>query len=1118
MNLKIPIYIEQQPQSGNSWIYHVRPLFFEEPTGRDEELSRAVAKFVRAMRKTLDKLGKERSQRPIADYGFAPEIEEQTLALQLDLKENKSNCRFLFVTFHALDRRIAFTPSLDSLWFEIGRGETLHNRAAEVLAEFFRYGEKRGGAYMPKPDEISLKGKAETSHVEIDFTPAPLAKTPQEEFRARIFSDEQPDGEYELQAVGRCLNELYPDELTRVRGRDAEVEELTRLLKPVGHRPVLLVGRRMAGKTAIIEEYVHRRTARRKSAYKNRKNVWLLSPQRLISGMSFVGQWENRLLAIIQEAKKRKHVLYFDDLLGLFKAGVSASSNLSVAAVLKPHIERREIRVLAEITPEAWRVLREQDRGFADLFHLLPVAEAGEDETFAMMIGLIGQLEAQYECRFDLDALPAVMGLQRRYAREAAFPGKAATFLRQLAIKYRGGSISGDHVQLEFQAKTGLSMEFLVESAFDPKELEMQLSSAVIGQRGATEACVNAMIAARARLNDPDRPLACFLFLGPTGVGKTQCAKSLARALFGSDERMIRFDMNEFVNYDAVSRLVGTFDKPEGLLTSAIRRQPFSVILLDEIEKAHRDTFNLLLQVLGEGRLTDAIGRTADFTNAIVILTSNLGAKEAAANLGFGDQRASVASIYTQAAEKFFSPEFFNRLDRIVPFNPLDREAVTQIAHLQIWELLRREGLLRRRGVLRLDDLALARIIDAGFHPQLGARALKRTLERELTQPVAARFAAMSWATPIVIEVLPGPGRLQIEVKEIVETAERYPSPAAEGSEEPLETLACLDQFLNRIDETLDEMAPKGPIPADAVPPQYQRYFALRERASALRNRCQRAQNKIEYDARQGAKLDAARVRRRQVREGKASATRHTAPRSIWKEMFAAEDMHAYLRELATSTASARNDLAVRVDELTREAALIDMLVESAEEPVMERALIALRMLTPGYLPPIAQLMDRYDELFSRVFGLEFRLLAGVIWRANMKRTDSWALVSGWHAARLAQAEAGTHALIHGAEYMLPFQVKVFPIADDVRPREVIREHLRERRQWRRDLAAGQASADADPWALDPVIRIYEGDGNEVRTTYDLRSGLSVPRLADANALSSFIASSLELPPELTDE
>src|SRR5262249_19925991 len=324
--------------------------------------------------------------------------------------------------------------------------------------------DKQNVGYIPKPEEVMLQGEAQTGLVELKTDPPLLAKTPREDFRARLFGDGEMDGEWELQSVGRCLNELYPDDLNRAIGRDTEVNELARLLRAQDLRPILLVGPPMSGKTAIIHEYVYRRTAKRKSAFNNRGNVWLLAPQRLISGMSYVGQWENRLLAIIKVAKKRRHILYFDDLLGLYKAGISAQSNLNVAQVLKPYIERGEVRVLGEVTEEAHRVLREMDRGFADLFHILAVKETGEDETTAMMISLSRELEAKHLCRFGLDVLPTVLDLTRRYMRESAFPGKAAVLFRQLAIKYRGATLTRDRVLEEFHAKSGLSMSFLYDS------------------------------------------------------------------------------------------------------------------------------------------------------------------------------------------------------------------------------------------------------------------------------------------------------------------------------------------------------------------------------------------------------------------------------------------------------------------------------------------------------------------------------------------------------------------------------------------------------------------------------------------------------------------------------
>jgi ATP-dependent Clp protease ATP-binding subunit ClpA len=1114
MKITVPIYIEQQHDPGQPVSYFVRPLFFHEPVARDEELRRAIGKLVKALRRTLDEVGKRMWHNELAGYSFAPELDDQMLSFNLDLKTRRAACRMLFVTFNSLNRRIAFSPNLPQLYFEIERGETLQERATEVLTQFFRGKNKRDNQHIPKPEDVSINGKAWTSTVEVSTNPPLAAKTRREEFRARLGGAETLDGEAELQGVGRCLDWLYPDELNRVVAREREVVELTRLLSAYDRRPVLLSGPRLVGKTALVEEYVYRAVANRKSQFKNKNNVWLIAPQRLISGMSYVGQWENRLIAILKEAKKRGHILYFDDLIGLFKAGVSRDSNLNVAQVMKPYIERRDVRVLGEITPEAWRVLREHDRGFADLFHILPVPEPGEAETVEMLLGLIRQLEAQHRCIFGLEVLPTVLDLQRRYVRDAAFPGKAAAFLRQLAVKHRGSVIIRHHVIEEFQAKSGLAWWMLIESQrMSRNDVIENLQRAVIGQKASLEACADCVVVAEAKLNDPDRPLASLLFLGPTGVGKTQCAKALAELLFGSEERLVRFDMNEFVSPDAVARLVGTFDQPEGLLTSAVRRQPFSVVLLDEIEKANRDVFNLLLQVMSDGRLTDALGRTADFTNAILILTSNLGVREAASELGFQSSRANEAGVYVQAAERFFSPEFFNRLDRVVPFDRLSRRDIGRIAYNLINQVFMREGLARRKTVLRVDERALERVIDAGFHPKLGARALKRAIEKQLTQPLAVRLSAMAPAAPAVIDVLPGGAGVQINVQELIE-AERHEGWSISGLlDDPQSTIERIREFIARLEDEIAVMRPEGAISIDAIEPRHQRYFALTERLRRLRNNCDWLVRQFETAARASARLTSGKPR---VPEHKTVAPRYHTPGQVLKQLFAAEDIHAYLREMASQIRHEDHSLKKQLADAVRETALLAMLAREDGGDDEDRALILLRSHVANYAIYREWLKKSYEELFSAQFGLETKSLTKD--HKLFLRLDDWLLARGACASRLAVAEQGTHLYFDENEVIAPVQVVVFPLRPGARPREAMREEIRERKRWIERLVMNEASANDDPHPLGPVIRIYDQSAGQIRTTVDLRSGITIPRFPAMDDLRAFLSSSLELPAELQDQ
>lgn len=1118
MNITIPIYIELLPQEDQSVLYAVRPLFFPEPTVRAEELQRAIARFAKALRSKLSAEGKLMRHDALATYSFAPEVEEHLLRLTLDLKTRTAHVNFLFVTLERFDRRVVFTPSLPQLWFELQRGEDLPARATDVLTRYFRGKEKLPNDHLPKPEEIAAPSKAWASTIEIEIFPPRLGQTPKEEFRALLGGSETLDGETELHQTGRCLDWLYPDELGRVVAREREVEELTRLLRADDRRPVLLTGPRLVGKTALVEEYVYRRHAAGKPQYSNKNEVWLLAPQRLISGMSYVGQWENRLLAILKEAQKRDHILYCDDLLGLFKAGISRDSNLNVAQVLKPYLERRDVRVLGEITPEAWRVLREQDRGFADLFQLLPVNEPGEDETFAMMLGLQRQLEQQHRCKFDLEVLPAVIDLQRRYVRDAAFPGKAAQFLRQLAVKRRYGAVGSWEVFGEFQNKTGLQLWFVTNSSdLSRADVVSALRHRVKGQDAALAALADAVTVARARLNDPDRPFASFLFLGPTGVGKTQCAKSLAGYLFSSEERLLRFDMNEFVAPDAVPRLVGTFDQPEGLLTSAVRRQPFSVVLFDEIEKAHPDVFNLLLQVMGDGRLTDALGRTADFTNTILILTSNLGVKEAGSELGFAGERAGEASIYTQAAERFFSPEFFNRLDRIVPFARLDRATVREVANVLLWEVFNREGLQRRRAALVVYNDALERLVDAGYHPQLGARALKRAIEKQVTHSLAARLAAQPRTQPMLIEVLPTRQHLHLHLQEFEEAAP-HESSIELLLDAPAETLARITTFLQRLDDEITTLQPAGAISLDALQPEHYRYFALREQINRLRQMVERLHNQFAVAARAATRLTRSHPRPAR-RPPKGLMNFDRANRHLWQEIFAAEDIHAFLHELTVTTFNEDQAAKEQIADAVREAALLSLLARSQEQDFQSAALVLLHGLHyVGYAGYREEARDVYANLFREQFGWEVEMLWEKEREDGGERYRDWLAVRGTLAAELLAHEEGTHLNFadHG---LLPFQVKVFALApaDDVRA--AINEKLQQYEAWCKDLmtrdALDAATLQANPFRLNPVTRIYHYTQGKFSSLVDVRSGVVAQGFASNRTLRALLLAGLPLPPEL---
>ncbi|MEW6733349.1 MAG: AAA family ATPase, partial [Acidobacteriota bacterium] len=955
--------------------------------------------------------------------------------------------------------------------------------------------------------QISVQKKAWVSVLELDIQSQQSIKKPAEQWFALLGGPAIRDGVTELNRVGRCLEWLYPDELDRVICRDWEVAELTRLLTASDKRPVMLMGPRLVGKTAIIHEFVYQRAEKKRSQYTSQQNVWLLSPSRLISGMSYVGQWENRLLAIIEAAKERKHILYFDDLLGLFQAGITRDSTLSVAHVLKPYIEKREFRMLAEITPEAWRVFQERDRGFADLFHIIPIREPGENEILRMLISLARRLEYQHRCSFDLDVLPTIIDIHRRYVRDAAFPGKAAAFLNKLAVKYRYGKISRANVLTEFQAKSGLSVSFLDRSAkLERKEVLDALAKEVIGQDAALQATADLVCIAKARLNDPDRPLASLFFLGPTGVGKTQCAKSLAAYLFGDAERILRFDMNEFISPTAVARLVGTFDNPEGLLTSAVRRQPFSVVLLDEIEKAYRDVFDLLLQVMGDGRLTDALGRTVDFTNTILIMTSNLGVKEANTRLGFQQDEVQQAHLYLQAAEKFFRPEFFNRLDRIIPFERLHREEIQKIANRLIHDIFAREGLLRRRCILQVDSEAMQRIIEQGYHPQLGARAMKRAIERQLTQPVAIRLAAMTPETPTVISLYPSVEGIGVHVEGLSEAKlEKRVWHTASTIDSKL-LLTQVESAIIAVEERAMRLRPVGAINPAALTAEHYCYFVIQEQLRRVRSISQRLSERLAKPKRAAVPASLAfRTKARSITARQLKNGRERNERVLWNEIIAAQDIHAYLTELAADDANYQDEWEAQLSNLMRELTLLQTLAASGKTTTTKQVLIYVHTLNEIRQAEREMLVGRYQQLFGSQLILETTVINEGA--ETLGKSADLLLVKGLHALPLVRIEEGTHLFFIAHDNFVPVQVNVLPLDDQEDPLTRLKTYLEARRHGRQQPAYGKTVIEEQPLRLLPVIRIYDQQG----ITLDLRSGIITTRLPSVGDMRTFLLAALPM-------
>ena len=629
----------------------------------------------------------------------------------------------------------------------------------------------------------------------------------------------------ELRAVARNLSHGARDgTLERCFGREALVREVVDALEGREGAAIVLVGPPGSGKTALVHEVVSRLTARQDAAG-TRRDVWRVDGNQFIAGMMYVGQWEARARGVVQELVEVGDLLYVDDLASLVYAGRTRNERTNVAQYIEPHLARGELTVLAETTPERFERVREEAPTFASLFRVVHVPALDARATLPALLGTLRELEATSErgaVRLSPLALETLLDLQQRFVAHEAFPGKAVRLLRR--VLSRPGTVEGnlrrftqEDVTSAMREQTGLP-DFVLGSA-KPKpreELERELAAQVAGQPEAVSAVVDAILTLQRSLQPPDKPLATYLFVGPTGVGKTETAKALARTLFGSEGRLVRFDMSEFVSAASITRLLGQPGAPDGELTTALRTQPFCVVLFDEVEKAHPRIFDALLQFLGEGRLTDGAGRTVDARQSVVVLTSNLGVREAAARTGFHHTPESAEAHYLSSVRAFFRPEFFNRLDRVVPFRSLTPAALRVVVEHALESLLSRRGIRRGNVLVEVESLLLDLLVEQAYDPRYGARPLKRALERRLTVPLAHHLVRRGAEDLARVELFRRGDDMGLSVELMVREPAWTPEPDP-AAWTLADVARVLDETVARLDALLVREAAR-PKPVDAPP------------------------------------------------------------------------------------------------------------------------------------------------------------------------------------------------------------------------------------------------------------------------------------------------------------
>jgi ATP-dependent Clp protease ATP-binding subunit ClpA len=557
-------------------------------------------------------------------------------------------------------------------------------------------------------------------------------------------------------------------------GRDNEVERCIQVLCRRRKNNPLLVGDPGVGKTAIAEGLARKIVAAETPDVLQSATIYSLDMGALLAGTRYRGDFEERLKAVVSELEDHPDaILFIDEIHTVIGAGATSGGAMDASNLLKPALQGGKLRCMGSTTYKEFRQHFEKDRALSRRFQKIDVNEPTVDDAVKILKGLKPYFETHHEIKYTSDAIKTAVELSARYINDRKLPDKAIDVIDEagaaqhlLAESKRRKTIGPKEIEAVVAKIARIPPKNVSkDDAIVLKELEPTLKRVVFGQDPAIEALCSSIKLARAGLREPDKPIGNYLFAGPTGVGKTEVAKQLAESL---GVEMLRFDMSEYMEKHAVSRLIGAppgyvgFDQG-GLLTDGVDQHPHCVLLLDEIEKAHPDVFNILLQVMDHGKLTDHNGRQVDFRNVVLIMTSNAGATEQAKSaVGFGRERREGED--TAAIERTFTPEFRNRLDAVISFQPLPKEVILQVVEKFVLQL---EAQLMDRNVsIELTQPAAEWLAERGYDDKMGARPLGRVIQENIKKPLAEELLFGKLAKGGVVRVSVEDDQLKLDIQE----------------------------------------------------------------------------------------------------------------------------------------------------------------------------------------------------------------------------------------------------------------------------------------------------------------------------------------------------------------
>ena len=579
-------------------------------------------------------------------------------------------------------------------------------------------------------------------------------------------------------------------------GREEEIKRVIEILNRRNKNNPVLIGEPGVGKTAIAEGLALKIIEQDVPVKLKNKEIYLLDVASLVANTGIRGQFEERMKQLISELQSRKNVLLFIDEIHLLVGAGSAEGSMDAGNILKPALARGELQVIGATTLNEYRII-EKDAALERRFQPVQVDEPSLDKAIEILRGLKEKYETFHQVTYSEEVLKACVELSSRYIQDRYLPDKAIDLLDEAgsklnltikesdkgvvqqrlaelekekqavlenedyetAAKLRDEEallekclqegtpeqqqlvVEVEHIHEIIETKTGIPVGKLqVGDQQLMRNIQINLASKVIGQDEAVEKVAKAIRRSRAGLKAKHRPIGSFLFVGPTGVGKTELTKSLAEELFGTKSALVRLDMSEYMEKHSVSKLIGSppgyiGHDEAGQLTELIRRNPYSIILLDEIEKAHPDVQHMFLQILEDGRLTDSQGRTVSFKDTVVIMTSNAGTGVRQINVGFENNNAAKETNILESLGSFFKPEFLNRFDSIIEFNKLDKEELLEIVELLLQEL--QFTLAEQQLTLDIAPEVKVKLTELGYHPEFGARPLRRVIQEQLEDQIA---------------------------------------------------------------------------------------------------------------------------------------------------------------------------------------------------------------------------------------------------------------------------------------------------------------------------------------------------------------------------------------------